>query len=66
MTEGLRQLRGALFDKSLAGIDIEHSKILLRGTIKKWLREPGFEQEVEKRRHRYDSMEYQGKANRWR
>lgn len=59
-----RQLKGmiksyiALGSKSLAGSDIEYGTKFFRYKLEEWLSEPGFDKEVEKRRHKYDSMEY--------
>ena len=48
----------ALASMSLENADIEYGKRYLEYIVGKWIEEPTFEQEIEKRRHRYDSMEY--------
>ena len=59
-----RQARGLLYSlaalasKSLAGSNIKYGKRYIRFIIKKWLDDPGFDYEVEKRRHKYDNTEY--------
>ncbi len=59
-----RQARGLLYSltalasKSLTGSDIKYGKRYIRYIIKKWLDDPNFNEEVEKRRHKYDNTEY--------
>jgi hypothetical protein len=59
-----RQARGLLYSlaalasKSLAGSDIKYGKRYIRHITKKWLDDPNFDNEVEKRRHKYDNTEY--------
>jgi len=48
----------ALASMSLEKADIEYGKRYLEYIVGKWIEEPTFEQEIEKRRHKYDSMEY--------
>jgi hypothetical protein len=63
-----RQLKGlikshiALSSQSLGGSNIKYGKRLFRYRLHKWMNEPDFEQEVEKRRYRYAGMEYQRKG----
>jgi hypothetical protein len=49
---------GALASKSLAGSDIKYGKRYLRYIFNKWLNDPNFDSEIEKRRHKYDNTEY--------
>jgi site-specific DNA recombinase len=59
-----RQARGLLYSltalasRSLAGSDLKYGKRYIKYVIKKWLDDPNFDQEVEKRRHKYDNTEY--------
>ena len=48
----------ALASKSLAGADVEYGINYIRYFVGKILDEPELEQEIEKRRHKYDIMEY--------
>lgn len=48
----------ALYSKSLGNADADYGKRYLEYIVGKWLEEPEFEKEIEKRRHKYDSMEY--------
>lgn len=48
----------AMASKSLAGSDTEYGKRYIEYFIWKLLNEPDLEQEIEKRKHKYDSMEY--------
>jgi hypothetical protein len=57
-TRGLLYSLTALASKSLAGSDIKYGKRYVRFIIKKWLEDPGFDFEVEKRRHKYDNTEH--------
>jgi hypothetical protein len=59
-----RQARGLLYSlaalasKSLAGSDVKYGKRYIRYIFKKWLDNPNFDYEVEKRRHKYDNTEH--------
>lgn len=59
-----RQARGLLYSlaalasRSLAGSGIKYGKQYVRYVVNKWLDDKSFEYEVDKRRHKYDSMEY--------
>jgi hypothetical protein len=48
----------ALAAISLGGCDINYGKMWLFNFVEKVVYDPAFEQEIEKRRHKYDSMEY--------
>ena len=48
----------ALASKSLQNADKEYGIRYLEYIVGKWIEAPEFEQEIEKRRHKYDSMEY--------
>ena len=48
----------ALYSKSLESGDSKYGIRYLEYIVGKWIEDPGFEQEIEKRRHKYDSMEY--------
>jgi len=48
----------ALASKSLEHADTEYGIRYLEYIVGKWIEEPTFAQEIEKRRHKYDSMEY--------
>ena len=59
-----RQARGepismaALASKSLAVSDMICGMQVVRRTVNRWVKAPSFEEEVEKRRSRFGSMEY--------
>ena len=48
----------ALAIKSLAGSDLEYGKRYIEYFVMKLLNEPDLMQEIEKRKHKYDSMDY--------
>ncbi len=48
----------ALYSKTLENADTEYGKRYLEYIVGKWIEDPTFKQEIEKRRHKYDSMEY--------
>lgn len=48
----------ALASKSLENADKEYGIRYLEYIVRKWIEDPTFEQEIEKRRHKYDNMEY--------
>jgi hypothetical protein len=59
-----RQARGLLYSlaalasKSLAGSDTKYGKRYLKYIFNEWLNDPNFNNEIEKRRHKYDNTEY--------
>ena len=48
----------ALASKSLENADKDYGIRYLEYIVGKWIEDPEFEEEIEKRRHKYDSMEY--------
>ena len=48
----------ALASRSFEKADKEYGIRYLEYIVGKWIEDPTFEQEIEKRRHKYDSMEY--------
>ncbi len=58
MLKGLLYCLAALAIRSLPGSDISYGKQYIRQLVNKLLKAKDCDSEIEKRKHKYDSMEY--------
>ncbi len=58
LARGVLISMAALSSKSLARGDAAYGKMVVKRMVEKWMADPSFEEEIEKRRSRFSSMEY--------
>ncbi len=58
LARGILISMAALSSKSLARGDVAYGKMVVKRMVEKWMKDPTFEEEIEKRRSRFSTMEY--------